>query len=269
MSVHKWLADYRRHGIVFPLRALSEPELQEARTNYMHLCSPGQVVVEGSRRIFGHLLHPWVAQLVTHPLILDAVRTIIGPNVLVWVSEFNAKAPHTPSFFSWHQDLYYWRHQFEDLRNIPIVTTWLALTDANQANGCMRVVPGSHGRLARHIEKPCEKNLLTRSQEIDRPIDERSAMPVSLVAGEFSIHHPLLFHASGPNFSGHPRIGLVTRYIAPEVAPPVRPAYSWLVSGEDIHGNWDHVAPLNVSSGIELKDKCIQSIQNATGSRFK
>jgi len=140
-------AQYRKNGVVFPLIALSTLEAIRAQQQYMDLCEPGKVVVEGDRRVFGHLLHPWIAQLVSHPAILDAVRCLIGPNVLVWVSEFNSKAPHTSNFFSWHQDLYYWKHHYEDLTEIPLVTTWLALSTANMANGCMQVFPGSHTRL--------------------------------------------------------------------------------------------------------------------------
>jgi ectoine hydroxylase-related dioxygenase (phytanoyl-CoA dioxygenase family) len=201
--------------------------------------------------------------------VLKVVRALIGPDVLVWVSEFNVKAPQTQNFFSWHQDLYYWKHRYADLPTVPIVTVWLAITDANQENGAMRVLPGSHSALVRHAEKPHLHNMLTRAQEVCHAIDERMAVPVNLNAGEFSIHHPLLFHASGPNSSVLPRIGLVTRYIAPQVVPPVRPAYTWLVSGEDSLGNWDHVAPMDVFTGPALRQKCIRAVQAATGARFK
>jgi len=110
MNAKNLRSQYLENGIVFPLTALSESEALLAQRQYMNLCDPGKVVAEGERRVFGHLLHPWIAQLVSHPAILEAVRCLIGPNVLVWVSEFNSKAPRTSSFFSWHQDLYYWKH---------------------------------------------------------------------------------------------------------------------------------------------------------------
>lgn len=269
MNAHCLLAEYRRNGIVFPLPALSASEARQARHDYLQLCAPGKSVIEGEPRVFGHLLHPWIARLVAHPTIIEAVRCLIGPNVLVWVSEFNAKAANTPNFFSWHQDLYYWRYQYNDLRTIPIVTTWLALTPADETNGCMRALPRSHSELVPHAEKLSEHNMLTRAQEVCVDVDESITVPVKLAAGEFSIHHPLLFHASGPNMSSDARIGLVTRYMAPEIVPPVRPAYMWLVSGEDRSGNWDHVAPLNAEAGPALRNRCMQAVQNVTGARFK
>lgn len=218
MNTKQLITDYRQHGIIFPLQALSKSEVCQAQENYLGLGEPGKVVAEGEQRVFGHLLHPWIAQLVAHPMVLDVVRSIIGPNVLVWVSEFNAKAPKTSNFFSWHQDLYYWRHHYDDLRTIPLVTTWLALTHANEGNGGMRVLPGSHTRLLPHAERPCQHNMLTRAQEICVSVDEDEAVSVNLAAGEFSVHHPLLHHASGSNASDQARIGLVTRYVAPNAA---------------------------------------------------
>jgi non-haem Fe2+, alpha-ketoglutarate-dependent halogenase len=269
MNAEHLLRTFREKGIVHPMPALSDIEIRQAQDSYRAICDPGEILLQGEQRIFGHLLYPWVAQLVSHPAVLKVVRGLIGPDVLVWVSEFNVKAPKTQGFFSWHQDLYYWQHQYADISKIPIVTVWLALTDANQENGTMRVLPGSHTELIRHEEKPNQHNMLTRAQEVSCLVDERKAMSVDLNAGEFSVHHPLLFHASGPNDSDTPRIGLVTRYVAPRVVPAIRPAYTWLVSGEDLSGNWDHIAPMDLSTGPALRQKCIRAVQSATGARFK
>lgn len=69
--------------------------------------------------------------------------------------------------------------------------------------------------------------------------------------------------------SDTPRVGLVVRYLAPEIVPPLRPAYAWLVSGEDRSGNWDHVAPAGIGMGSELRRRSILSVQQITGARFK
>lgn len=259
---------YKDAGALYPLPALSFSEVRRAYEKYHGMCA-AESVSKGEQRLFAHLIHPWVADLVAHPAVLKIVRALIGPDVLVWVSEFNAKPPKTNGFFSWHQDLYYWRHCYQDLPAIPMVTVWLALTDANALNGGMRVLPGSHSTLVEHAENPNPDNMLTRAQHVCRAVDECSAVHMNLSAGEFSVHHPLLFHASGPNESESTRIGLVTRYVSPRVKPGVRPAYSWLVSGEDTLGNWDHIAPLDRVTGVALKERCIIAVQAATGARFK
>lgn len=263
------LSQYHQNGAVFPIQALREADASRAYEKYLKLCAPGRVVAEGENRLFGHLLYPWVAQLVSNCIILDAVRTLIGPNVLAWVCEFNSKAPGTPKFFSWHQDLYYWRHYYEDPQVIPMVTVWLALSEASEHNGGMRILPGSHTKLVEHESKPSEHNLLTRAQSVRVEVDESQAVHVNLAPGEFSIHHPLIYHASAPNSSTKPRVGLVIRYMAPEVVPPVRPAYAWLVSGEDKYNNWDHLAPTDAKNGIELRQKSMASVSRVTGARFR
>jgi Phytanoyl-CoA dioxygenase (PhyH) len=163
MNAEYLLKTYRETGIIHPMPGLSDDEIQQAQDNYRGICDPGQITLQGEQRIFGHLVYPWVAQLVVHPAVLKVVRSLIGPDVLVWVSEFNVKAPQTQGFFSWHQDLYYWRHRYADLPTIPIVTVWLAITDANQENGAMRVLPGSQSALVHHVEKPRQHNMLTRA----------------------------------------------------------------------------------------------------------
>jgi hypothetical protein len=260
---------YAERGVIHPLPALSSEEVRQVQESYRSLCEPGQALLHKEQRVFGHLVHPWVAQLVAHPAVLRVVRALIGPDVLAWVSEFNTKPPRTQGFFSWHQDLYYWHHRYKSVSTIPIVTVWLAITDATEANGSMRVVPGSHTALLEHTERPDAHNMLTRGQHVAAAIDETKAVHVNLDAGEFSVHHPLLFHASGPNGSDSPRIGLVTRYVSPLVAPAVKPAYTWLVSGEDASGNWDHVAPMDTFTGEALRRKCINAVQASTGARFK
>jgi len=263
------LSKYHQNGVAFPLQALSALDAKLAYQHYLGLCDSGKVVLEGENRVFGHLLYPWIADLVSHPAVLAAVRSVIGPNVLAWVSEFNAKAPGSPHFFSWHQDFYYWRHQYDDPITIPMATVWLALSPASEESGGMRMLPGSHTQLVPHESKPCENNLLTRAQQVHIEVDEAQAVPINLAPGEFSIHHPLMCHASAPNMSAQPRVGLVTRYMALEVVPPIRPAYAWLINGEDKNSNWDHVAPLDVATGAALRQKSMQSVQHVTGARFK
>ena len=263
---------YYQEGILFPLPALNKTEIEEAQAQYINLCTPGNIILQGNKRLFGHLLYPWVTKLVSHPAILEKVSALIGENILVWVSEFNAKAPKSSNFFSWHQDLYYWGHQYKgDLATIPMVTVWLSLFDTHQLNGCMRVILGSHTQLVKHTENFKEHNLLTRSQEVEVDVNENNATPIILSAGEFSIHHPLIYHASGPNLSNDGRVGLVIRYLSPKIAPPVRPAYAWLVSGEDHHAQWDHLAPINFSidHGSELCYKSMLAVQACTGAHFK
>ena len=51
-----------------------------------------------------HLTQKWWHEIVTAPALLDAVEDIMGPNILVWSSQFWCKEPGSTSFVGWHQD---------------------------------------------------------------------------------------------------------------------------------------------------------------------
>ena len=69
-----------------------------------------------------HLLFTWLADLVRHPRILDAVEDLYGPDLLCWTTNFFIKEKANPAFVSWHQDSTYW-----GLSQPDVVTAWVAL----------------------------------------------------------------------------------------------------------------------------------------------
>ena len=75
-----------------------------------------------------------------------------------------------------------------------MVTAWIAITDSNEDNGCMRMWPGSHkNNLRYHNQKFDQNNLLTRGQTVeDVPIED--TVPIILKAGQMSLHHPTIVH---------------------------------------------------------------------------
>jgi len=162
----------------------------------------------GELRQKPHLLLTWLADLVRHPTILDAVEDVLGPNLLVWSTSFFIKPAHDPAFVSWHQDATYW-----GLSEPDVVTAWLAFTDATVENGAMRMVPGSHGEQLAHHDTFAPNNLLSRGQEIAVEVEEARGVDVLLRAGEMSLHHVRMVHGSPANRSDDRRIGFAIRYI--------------------------------------------------------
>ena len=228
-------AAYALHGFLCPIDVLSQEETVAART-----------AVEGLERDFAGKLPRKVGEYLrssTHlatdvPLkvardhrILDAVESILGPDILLWGCEYFIKEARSTQIVSWHQDLTYWGMDGSDHE----VTAWVALSPATEASGCMRFVPGSHTEsLVPHNDTFARDNLLSRGQEIAVEVDEADAVLAELKPGQMSLHHGRLFHASGPNRSDDRRIGLVMRYIRPDT-PCARPGrdYAMLVRGAD------------------------------------
>jgi hypothetical protein len=227
---------YRRDGIVFPLDVMPGAEASRLLQAF-----------EGCEREHGgrlagrigqkpHLLYEWMDALVRHPAILDAVEDVLGPNLFCWGSQFFAKSPHDPGFVSWHQDATYW-----GLSSPDVVTAWVALTPSVPANGCMRVIPGTHREQVAHADTFAEANLLSRGQEIAVDVDLDKAVDVVLQPGQMSLHHVLIFHGSEQNASGMRRVGFAIRYVPTYVhqTSGIRES-ALLVRGKDEFGHFDH-----------------------------
>ncbi len=229
------VAHYRENGYCAPIRVMSPDEAACLRGRLeAHEAAHG--ALRGSMRHKSHLLFTWLDGLIRHPAVLDAVESVIGPNILCWSTSFFIKEAHDPGYVSWHQDLTYW-----GLDPAEIVTAWIALSESSAENGAMRVIPGTHqlDQIA-HRDTFAANNLLTRGQEIAVEVDESRAVTLSLLPGEMSLHHVRLIHGSDPNPSGQRRIGFAIRYLPTHVRQVIGTRDSaTLVRGADAFGNFE------------------------------
>ena len=237
---------YDRDGFHFPLEVLSEERALACRAELERIegriarGTPGNTLGNKGQLNYCHVVFRFADELVRHPRILDAVEQILGPDILCWGSTFFTKEPRTPSYVSWHQDLRYWGLSGDDE-----VSAWLALGRVTEAHGCMRFVPGTHRLgLLEHRDTFDEENFLTRGQEAVFDVDESRTVKVELEAGQASLHHGRLLHASAPNVSDERRVGFAINYIAPAMRQVVaRRDYAVLVRGEDRYGHFELVPP--------------------------
>ena len=92
-------------------------------------------------------------QLLYHEPLLDIAESLVGPNIQLFHDQALYKPARYGGEVPWHQDNGYWRCTPSNL-----VSIWMALDDADEDNGCMNVIPGSHLESAprsrpRHIGK--------------------------------------------------------------------------------------------------------------------
>lgn len=217
-------------GFVAPVPVLSAHEAERYRLRLEQACALQPDVAQRVLKMKSHLVFGCLDELVRLPAILDAVESLLGPDILVWTSSLFAKNPASPDFVSWHQDLTYWGLEPPD-----VLTAWVALTESVPANGCMRVVPRTHKTdVVAHRDTFAPHNMLSRGQEVAVAVDEAVAVDLVLRPGEMSLHHVKIVHGSHPNPSPRPRIGFAIRFIAPAVRQSAGAEDSaMLVRGED------------------------------------
>lgn len=117
---------------------------------------------------------------------------------------------------SWHQDGEPWTAR---LNGAPAVTVWVALTDADDENGCLRVVPRSHGLSAQPLQADERPSLFGVTMDTTL-VDEAHAISLVVSAGDVVVLHPNVIHGSGANGSSRPRIAASLRYHLAPLPPP-------------------------------------------------
>ena len=223
------LDHYKNKGYVSPVNALTYVEAKEIRDEIEKIEKNWPGALEGLNRNYIHLLSPIFNKVCLNKNILDAVESIIGQNILICGTTLFIKNPNEKGFVSFHQDA-----KYIGLEPHNWVTVWLAVTDANEKNGCMRMLSGSHKEdLKYHEQKFDENNLLTRGQTIkDISLDKTDA--IILEAGQISLHHPKIVHGSGLNYSNDRRIGFVIQsYIGTNVKQVIGKMFVQKARGDD------------------------------------
>ena len=223
------LKQYKDKGFVSPINIFSKDKMKEIR-NEIELIEntiPGEL--EKSGRYNAHLISPLLDEVTHNSKILDAVQSLIGENILVCGTTLFIKNPNEQGFVSYHQDA-----KYIGLEPHNWVTAWVAITDSNEHNGCMRMWSGSHQDiLKQHDQKFNEGNLLTRGQTVSN-VPKNETEPLILKAGQMSLHHPKVVHGSDLNHSNDRRIGFVIQsYIGTNVNQVIGKMYVQKARGED------------------------------------
>ncbi len=207
------LKQYEDEGFVSPINIFSKEKANEIRNEIEFIENeiPGEL--EEAGRYNAHLISPLLDEVTHNSKILDAVQSLIGENILVCGTTLFIKNPNEKGFVSFHQDA-----KYIGLEPYNWVTAWVAITDSNEKNGCMRMWSGSHkDNLKKHNQKFNEGNLLTRGQTVEN-VPKEQTTPIILKAGQMSLHHPTVVHGSDLNKTDDRRIGFVIQsYIGADV----------------------------------------------------
>jgi non-heme Fe2+,alpha-ketoglutarate-dependent halogenase len=239
---------FREQGYVAPIRVMSASQALELRERLETFEQGNDKIRKKALHMKPHLLLPWLNDLVRSAGIVDAIEDLYGENLLCWTSSFFIKNAQDPAFVSWHQDSTYW-----GLSKPDVVTAWVALSESNESNGAMQVVPGTHllDQMP-HRDTFSEHNLLTRGQEVAVDVDPSKAVSLELEPGEMSLHHVRIVHGSPPNASDKRRIGFAIRYIPTYVRQLEGDDSATLVRGIDTYQTFEHEPKPSVELDPEL-----------------
>ena len=228
---------FERNGYLFPIRVMPADEMAGIRGRLeRYLESAKRDPKDDFLLQFKvHMVFTWADDLIRHPVILDAVEELIGPDILVWNTAVLMKKPNEPDFVTYHQDVLYWGNHPDH-----VVGAWVALADSTPEKGCVRVFPGTHKQgILPHTDTFGKDNMLSRGQSVVADLDESQATDMVLRAGEMSLHHTRTVHGSRPNRSDSPRFGFVTTYMVPATTMMGPRTGATLVRGVDNHGHFD------------------------------
>ncbi|WP_148253455.1 ectoine hydroxylase [Aidingimonas lacisalsi] len=246
------LSRYERDGYLwfegFFSKDIIEPFFEElkAMAEDEELMRSDQVITDPNsgaiRSVFGmHHLSERFDKLTRDPRILGMVRQLLGSEVYIHQSRINDKYGFEGSGFDWHSDFETW-HSEDGMPRMRAISASLMLTDNNEFNGPLMLIPGSHREFIPCVGETPEYNWKAslKAQKIGVP-DQGSLARLAEHGGIEAPKGPagslLLFecnvlHASNENMSPWPRSNLFFVYNSvdntlnePYAAPMRRPEY--------------------------------------------
>jgi phytanoyl-CoA hydroxylase len=195
---------YTRDGFAFVPGLFTLSETQAAKDEVQRLLTTRKDhagVFVGLAAASAHF-----AALARHPQLLDAIEACLGPEIEFLSDKIVFKSASAGFGSPWHQDWPYWKGTHK-------LSVWIALDPATPANGCLKLLPGSHRSHFIHdgVAGPGEGfgNRLSEGA-----IDESLALTLPCMPGDAVLFHDLMLHASHPNATGEDRYALISTYRA-------------------------------------------------------
>lgn len=174
------------------------------------------------RSVFSmHELSSRFNKLTRDPRILGMVHQLLGGDAYIHQSRINDKTGFSGGGFNWHSDFETW-HSEDGMPGMRAVSASIMLTDNNEFNGPLMLIPGSHQYFVPCVGKTPKDNWKEslKDQRIGVP-DEDSLSTLAKRHGICAPKGPtgslLLFecntlHASNKNMSPWPRANLFFVY---------------------------------------------------------
>jgi ectoine hydroxylase-related dioxygenase (phytanoyl-CoA dioxygenase family) len=208
------LDSYRRDGYVVVPGLIGRAEVRRLDAEIDRMIAGGQREGTPSGWIFA--LHRQesdiCAAFAADDRILALVEQVVSPGVGLHSSKLVAKPPRSHDVCHWHQDETYYFDRGADpvMRSQVRMSIWVPLQDANQDNGCLWVVPGSHTAGIEGYREVgdghCRRKLLKADYA------DEHAIPLGVRAGDAVLFSSYLWHHSKGNATDRVRRAFIVSY---------------------------------------------------------
>ncbi|MDA0840309.1 MAG: phytanoyl-CoA dioxygenase family protein [Planctomycetota bacterium] len=147
---------------------------------------------------------PAYMEAATHPIILDALEGVLGPNIELISNKHNhiMVRPGKSAVVPWHSG--------EEPWDVRLITALIYLQASTMENGCIRIVPGSHQRHFQHPRQPTYKSFH------DSPFFFRS-VPMPMPRGGVLLFNDCCFHGADVNHTDQSRRSMTLAYQSHDV----------------------------------------------------
>lgn len=185
-----------------------------------------QVIIEPYtdeiRSIFGiHELSERFDRLTRDPRLLDMAQQLLGSDVYIHQSRINDKPSFTGTGFNWHSDFETW-HSEDGMPGMRCFSMSILLSENNQYNGPLMLIPGSHRWFIPTVGKTPQENWkkslkmqtlgVPGPDKLKQMTDEGSLVAPQGPAGSVILFECNTLHASANNLSPWPRRNLFFVY---------------------------------------------------------
>ncbi|HEX8236084.1 MAG TPA: phytanoyl-CoA dioxygenase family protein [Abditibacteriaceae bacterium] len=212
-AVQKWREDYERDGFFIVPQLFDAEECKtwkrEALRVLRESAGPKSTVYVGAAAA-----SPIFYALAGDSRLVAVLRALM-PHGVAFLSDKIVFKSGTKMFATpWHFDAAYWPH------TRPKLSVWIALDEVREANGALKVLPGSHQRSWQSTggDAAATNDEFTTVVTPDWQAGDEKVCP--LPQGGVIIFADRLLHASCPNTDGGDRYSLISTYHAPGPEEP-------------------------------------------------
>ena len=174
---------------------------------------------------------PVYMETASHPLILDTLESLLGPNIELLTNKHNHLMVRPPGSAAvpWHTG--------EEIYDPVLFTALIYLEESTIENGCIRLVPGSHQRPFRG-EKRYPDGAFR-----DQALYHRS-LPLPMPRGGILLFDDRLYHGSDTNHTDQSRRSMTLAYRAHDAHDVLKDdPEKIIVRGERIYTGHPHPFP--------------------------